>query len=92
MKTILKVTSKYQTSIPKEVREKLSIHAGDYVTFEIKGNSVTLKKVDNIDKNFLKLAQKSMQEWNSKEDDKQFAHLENLVKQNSRKKITAKKS
>ena len=92
MKTLLKVTTKYQTSIPKEVREKLAIHAGDYVTFEVKGNSVTLKKVDNIDKNFLKLAQKSMQEWNSKEDDKQFAHLENLVKQNSRKKNPTKKS
>ncbi len=80
MKSISKLTTKFQTSIPKEVREKLSVQAGDYVTFEIKGNVVTLKKAENIDKNLLKLMQKNMQEWNSKEDDKQFAYLENLVK------------
>ncbi len=85
MKSLLKVTTKYQTSIPKEVREKLAIHAGDYVTFEIKGNVVTLKKVDKIDKNFLKLSQQNMHEWNSKEDDKNFSYLEKLVKQKSTK-------
>lgn len=91
MKSLLKVTSKYQTSIPKDVREKLSIKAGDHVTFEIKGNLVTLKKVENIDKNFLKLTQKNMQEWNSKEDNEQFAYLEQLVKKTARKTKTVKK-
>jgi len=85
MKSLQKVTSKYQTSLPKEVRDKLAIHAGDYVTFEIKGNVVTLKKIENIDKNFLKLTERSLQEWNSKEDDENFAYLEDLVKQKSHK-------
>jgi antitoxin PrlF len=80
MKSLSKITTKHQTSIPKEVRERLAIHAGDYVTFEIKGKVVTLKKVEKIDKNFLKLMQQNMQEWNSKEDDEQFAYLENLIK------------
>ncbi|OFW79829.1 MAG: hypothetical protein A2887_06430 [Alphaproteobacteria bacterium RIFCSPLOWO2_01_FULL_40_26] len=80
MKTLSKVTTKFQTSIPKEVRERLAIHAGDYITFEIRGNSATLKKVEKIDKNLLKLMQKNMQEWNSKEDDKQFSYLENLIR------------
>jgi hypothetical protein len=46
---------------------------------------VTLKKIENIDKNFLKLTERSLQEWNSKEDDENFAYLEDLVKQKSHK-------
>jgi antitoxin PrlF len=80
MKSLSKVTTKYQTSLPKEVRERLSVQAGDYVTFEIKGKVVTLRKVENLDKNLLKLMQQNMQEWNSKEDDEQFAYLEKLIK------------
>ena len=80
MKSLSKVTTKYQTSIPKEVRDKLSISAGDYVKFEIKGSIVMLKKIKKIDKNLLKLMEENMQEWNSKEDDKQFAYLEKLIK------------
>jgi antitoxin PrlF len=85
MKSLQKVTSKYQTSLPKEVREKLAIQAGDYVTFEIKGNAVTLRKIENIDKNFLKLTEQNLQEWNSEEDDKNFAYLEKLVKKPRKK-------
>lgn len=85
MRSLQKVTSKYQTSLPKEVREKLAIHAGDYVTFEIKNNVVTLKKVENVDKSFLKLTEQSLKEWSSKEDEKNFAYLEKLVKQSSQK-------
>lgn len=80
MKSLSKVTSKFQTSIPKDVREKLAIHAGDYVTFAIKGNAVTFRKVEKIDKNLLKLMQKNLHEWNSKEDDECFSHLKKLVK------------
>ena len=78
---ISKVTIKYQASIPKEVREKLNIKAGDFIEFDIEGDRVVLKKANsNIDKNMLKLMQANMQEWNSKEDERQFGYLEKLVK------------
>ena len=78
---ISKVTIKYQASIPKEVRDKLNIKAGDFIEFDIEGDKVILKKANsNIDKNMLKLMQANMQEWNSKEDEEQFKYLEKLVK------------
>ena len=80
MKSLSKVTTKYQTSLPKEVRETLAIKAGDYVTFEVKGKIVTLNKVEKIDKNLLKLMEKNLHEWNSKEDDEKFSYLEKLIK------------
>ncbi len=37
-----KITSKGQVTIPKEVREKLSAETGDYVVFDINGDTVKL--------------------------------------------------
>ena len=78
---ISKITVKYQASIPKEIREKLHIKAGDFIEFDIENDQVVLKKANsNIDKNMLKLMQTNMQEWNSKEDNDQFDYLERLAK------------
>lgn len=38
-----KLTSKYQTTIPKEVREFLGLEAGDAVVFIRKGNEVIMQ-------------------------------------------------
>ena len=40
-----KLTSKYQASIPKEVREILNLKEGDYAIFEVDENKcVSIKK------------------------------------------------
>lgn len=78
--SVSKVTTKYQTSIPKNIRDKLGIKAGDYVEFDIANNNIIFRKINKIDKNFLKLSERSLEEWNSKEDDEQFDYLKNLVK------------
>lgn len=77
-----KVTSKFQTTIPKEVRKKLNISAGDLVIFEIqKDGSIIIKKLaktDSEEYKYLKSIESTLSEWNSKEDDECFEHLQDL--------------
>jgi len=40
-----KLTSKYQTTIPKEVREHLGLSAGDSVLFVRKGDDFVIQRV-----------------------------------------------
>ena len=42
---IFKVGVNWQVVIPPEVREKLSLHKGDYVSFSIDGAKVVMRKV-----------------------------------------------
>ncbi|OGT35262.1 MAG: hypothetical protein A3F11_11230 [Gammaproteobacteria bacterium RIFCSPHIGHO2_12_FULL_37_14] len=79
-----KVTSKFQTTIPKEIRKTLNISVGDLVIFETrKDGSVVIKKLaskkTDIDEyDYLKLIESSLSEWNSKEDDECFKHLQDI--------------
>jgi AbrB family looped-hinge helix DNA binding protein len=76
-----KLTSKFQASIPKKIRAKLNLQAGDMVEFEEKNDEVVIKKVKSAtDKSFLKLQEKNLQEWNSDIDNTQFDYLKNLIK------------
>jgi len=43
MKNILKLSSKYQVVIPKEVRKKLNLHAGDKLIVEIREGKIVLR-------------------------------------------------
>lgn len=42
---ISKITSKSQTVIPKEVREKLSLHPGDVIRYKITNGRVEMEKL-----------------------------------------------
>jgi len=70
-----KLTKKCQTTIPPKVRNFLGIKAGDNVDFEIKDNIVILKKVNNIDYEYLKSVESTLEEWNSPEDDEAYNDL-----------------
>ncbi len=39
----VKVTRKYQVTIPRDVREKLGIRVGDRILVEIEGNKIVLR-------------------------------------------------
>jgi len=41
---LAKVSSKFQVTIPKEVRERLGLKEGDYVAFIIRDDEVVIKK------------------------------------------------
>jgi len=45
MKKIAKVTSKGQVTIPREIRRRLGVRAGDKLEFDDSGNGVQVKAV-----------------------------------------------
>jgi AbrB family looped-hinge helix DNA binding protein len=63
-----KVTSKFQTTIPKKIREKLDIHSNDTIVFEIEDDHTIIRKVNVVDTGYLKAMESTLEEWNSEED------------------------
>lgn len=70
-----KLTSKYQATIPIEVRKVLDLKKGDQLVFEIDQKVVRLRKVTPIDWQFLKGVESSLSEWSSKEDEEAYRDL-----------------
>lgn len=64
-----KITSKAQTTVPKEVRAALGVKPGDLLVYRIaKGGKVTLAKGEPIDRAYLKAVENTLSEWASAED------------------------
>lgn len=70
-----RITSKGQATIPVSVRKRLGLMSGDLIEFKVGKSGVTLAKADRLDAAFLKLAQRSFSDWNSKVDDEAFRDL-----------------
>jgi len=72
-----KVTTKGQVTIPKEVRERLQVRAGDVIAYEIQDNGlVMVRKLEPFDAGWHRaLANTLADEWNSPEDDEAFGDL-----------------
>lgn len=72
---VSRLTSKGQATIPVGVRKALRLKPGDRVAFEIVGQKVTLRRVDPLDRAFMKLSEHAFTEWNSPEDEEAFRDL-----------------
>ncbi len=59
MTGIVKVSSKGQVVIPRNVRARLGLKAGDYLLIELEGDEVKLRKIKPIEK-FRGILKKSM--------------------------------
>ena len=72
-----KITSKGQTTIPKEVRKKLQAEPGDSLAYQIQENgSVMVSKIAPFDFAWhAALSQTLAAEWNSPEADEAFRDL-----------------
>lgn len=75
MPPISKVTVKYQTTIPQEIREFLGVRQGDAVEYRIEAGEVKLKRVTAPDSEYLKAVEKTLTEWDTKADDEAFRDL-----------------
>lgn len=74
-----KLTSKYQATIPEEIRKSLKLKAGDTILFEVlPGGTIVLKKAKAADKEYLEALAKTLDEWDSKYDEEEFKHLQAL--------------
>lgn len=78
MGVVTRLTTKYQTTVPAEVREKLQLGKGDMVEFLIEGRAVRLRKAKRrlSDDAAFRLAQmQAMSDWDTPEDDEAFRDL-----------------
>lgn len=74
-----KLTQKYQASIPKKVRDKLHLHKGDTIIFEIvKNDQVIIRKINKKDEKYLAAIEQTLNEWSSEEDDRAFENLQKI--------------
>jgi antitoxin PrlF len=63
-----KITSKAQTTLPKEVREALGVKPGDMLVYRIAKGKVTLARAEPLDRAYLKAVELTLSEWASVED------------------------
>lgn len=71
-----KLTSKFQATIPQDIRATLKLKAGDQIIFEItKDKQVIVKKAMPKDLAYLRALESTLSEWNSKNDDEDYNDL-----------------
>jgi bifunctional DNA-binding transcriptional regulator/antitoxin component of YhaV-PrlF toxin-antitoxin module len=71
-----KLTSKYQTTIPKEVCQILKVKVGDRITFEIRPDkTITIRKTQPLDLAFAKAVSNTLEEWESEADKEAYHRL-----------------
>ena len=63
-----KITSKAQTTVPKEVREALGVKPGDTLVYRIAKGKVTVARAEPLDRAYLKSLESTLSEWASAED------------------------
>jgi AbrB family looped-hinge helix DNA binding protein len=68
MQPTSRITSKGQTTIPREVRQKLSLRPGDVLVYEIEEDEVRVRKQAPLDLAYLRAVQATLSEWDSPED------------------------
>ena len=72
---VFTMTSKYQATIPRPVRDLLDLGAGDRIEFVIEGDRVSLRKAIAPDTELTATEAALAPEWNSEDDDVAFAGL-----------------
>lgn len=70
-----KVTTKYQATIPLEVREKLGIRQGDMVAFDLENGVVKLRRVVPSDVEYIRALAGTLSEWSSENDEEAYRDL-----------------
>ena len=71
-----KLTSKFQTTIPQDIRAMLKLKAGDQIIFEItQDKQVVIKKAMPADIAYLRALESTLSEWNSKNDEEDYGDL-----------------
>jgi antitoxin PrlF len=64
-----RISSKGQTTVPKEIRDALNIDSGDLIQYEIDGNVIRIRRIDSEENIWLKSIESTLEEWHGSEDD-----------------------
>ena len=69
------LSSKGQTTLPKQVRDILGLNTGDRIIYEIEGRTARVRKMEPFDAIYHAAISQNMTEWSSKEDEAAFGDL-----------------
>lgn len=72
---VSKLTSKYQATIPRAVRDALALGAGDRIEFIIEQDAVRVRRAAPVDAELPALEATLAPEWDSVRDDEAYADL-----------------
>jgi antitoxin PrlF len=71
-----RLTSKYQATIPKEIRKHLHLESGDQILYELlPDDTVIIRKTSPLDLEYLNALSSTMNEWKSDEDERAYKNL-----------------
>ena len=71
-----RVTSKYQATVPADVRAALGVKAGDQLAWEVRDGVAKVSKVEPLDRHWHDAASATFaHEWLSEEDEELFRDL-----------------
>ena len=71
-----RLTSKYQATIPKEIRKHLHLESGDEILYELQPDqTVLVRKTSPLDLDYLQALNSTMNEWESEEDEQSYKNL-----------------
>lgn len=69
------ITSKYQATVPQDIRKFLGLKAGDKIAFVIEKDRVVVRRQEGLDRQYLQSLETQLSEWNSAEDESAFRDL-----------------
>ena len=72
---VSRLTSKYQATIPRPVRERLGLGAGDSIAFVIEDDSVVLRRAERLDREYSQALSDTLGEWRSPADEAAYREL-----------------
>jgi bifunctional DNA-binding transcriptional regulator/antitoxin component of YhaV-PrlF toxin-antitoxin module len=76
MLSLAKITSKGQTTIPREVRDALHVDAGDFIAWEVAADgSARVRKAQALDRAYLQSLESTLTEWSGAADDEAYRGL-----------------
>lgn len=71
-----RLTSKYQATIPKEIRKQLHLESGDEILYELlPDNTVIIRKASPLDLDYLQALNSTRDEWKSTEEEQAYKNL-----------------
>jgi len=70
-----RLSSQSQVTLPKQVREAIGAAPGDVIGYEIRGNVVTIRRLQPFDAVYHASVSENLEEWATVEDDAAFRDL-----------------
>ncbi len=70
-----RLSKKGQVTIPKAIREAVDLEPGDVITYEVGDGIIRIRRREPVDTAFHEELTKTLDEWNSPEDEEAFRDL-----------------